>query len=131
MKGQYTIKILPTYAIDRDYLNPKKRERKCFVQEKTFSSQSSKLIIRPKAARYGEMFRNSQVYAVAYENERNNIECLFMFVYKKHSDGSEFIEMTRCVGKLKVKEHWVIVKKYLNDNKEKIKKLPKGQEISF
>ena len=123
--GQYSIIALPDYSVAWiEERTASKGNYEYEIQANTFSGIPFGLPIRQKAVDFAFQQNSSDfVYAVVYQEPKKGIiTCLFLLKYEKNIKSHR---ICRCIGKRKVKHHWLPVRIYVEEHAEEIKQQKK------
>lgn len=125
-KGKYIIVAFPEYCPINQIENrtAEKGNYQFEIIGNTFDEIPLDLPIRKKALDFLAHADLGSVYAVMYEEatlEKYSIDCLFLIKFISKREKKEY-RIFRCIGKRKVKPHWLPIRKYVEGHQEEILK---------
>ena len=127
MTGRYILRKLPQGSIIEFPKGRKGRIPNARIEEyDVFPDICRYLPVRPNAARFA---RYRDVYVELYE-EGSFTKCLFFFTLSDIR-GNTVLDICRCAGSRTVKKHWNTVISFINDCKDKIRKLSYEESLDF
>lgn len=129
--GRYTIVALPNNGIDTiENRTASKGNYQFEIKPNTFAEIPYGLPIRKKAVDFVSHKDSDFMYAVVYQEATTKkyiIDCLFLIKFISKREKKEY-RIFRCIGKRKVKPHWLPIRKYVEEHQEDILK---SSEIQF